>query len=287
VFVNMEVMDQPSTPEVATTYSAHANSGPLAMLRDLRDGFAMGPVWRAFAWDEIQQRYRRSVLGVAWIGISYLIFVAAISLFFSGFATLSARHFIFYVALGFAGFTFLIGNVTDGCQVFRAAGTWIKSTPLPYSVYVYKSIARSVFPFLIQLAVGFSVMAVLGWRPTWGALYALPALAVYLVNAVWVQFFFGLFATRWRDFSHLVAAITRVLFFATPILWVYAEQTGLRKTVAGFNPLTHFLEIFRAPLLGDPMLPQSWPAVLGVTMAGWTATILVASVMRRRLPFWV
>lgn len=271
----------------AAVYSARANSGPLAVLRDLGEGFAMGPVWRAFAWDEIQQRYRRSVLGLAWIALSYLIFVLAISFFFGGFASLGARHFIQYVALGFAAFSFLIGNITDGCQVFQVAGSWIKSTPLPYSIYIYKSIARSLFPFAIQLVVAFGFMAALGWRPGWSALYAIPAVAIYLVNAVSIQMIFGLIAARWRDISHLVSAITRVLFFTTPILWVYAEQTGLRKTVAGINPLTHFLEIFRAPLLGEPVLAHSWQVALGVTAGGWVLAIFLASFMRRRLPFWV
>lgn len=279
---------RPQKPQQnAAVYSARANSGPLAVFRDLGEGFAMGPVWRAFAWDEIQQRYRRSALGLAWIAISYLIFVAAIALFFSGFSSVSARHFIQYVALGFAAFTFLIGNITDGCEVFRVSGSWIKSTPLPYSIYIYKSIARSLFPFAIQLAVAFGFMTALGWRPTWSALYAIPAVAIYLVNAVSIQMIFGLIAARWRDFSHLVGAITRVLFFATPILWVYAEQTGLRKTVAGINPLTHFLEIFRAPLLGEPVLAHNWQVVAGVTAGGWIIAIFLASFMRRRLPFWV
>lgn len=270
-----------------TVNSSRSRSGPAAVIADLWEGWRAGPIWRAFAWDEIQHRYRRSALGLAWIVISYLVFVGAISLFFGGFSSMGGAGFTSYAAVGYAAFTFLVGNVTDGCQVFRVSATWIKSSSLPYSVYVYKSIARSLFPFAIQVAVSFAVMAAMGWRPHWGALMAAPALVLYLVNAVWVQLFFGLVAARWRDISHLTAAITRVLFFLTPILWVYDERTGVTKRIAELNPFTHFLEIFRAPILGQPLPADSWLFALAWTAAGWALAITAASFMRRRLPFWV
>lgn len=274
-------------PRRRRTYSAGAMSGPRAVIRDLTEGFAMGPVWRAFAWDEIQHRYRRSALGLAWIVVSYLIWVAAIAIFFKDFNALGGNRFTMYVALGYAAFTFLIGNVTDGCEVFRTSANWIKSTPLPYSIYIYKSIARSSFVFAIQLLTSILVMAALGWRPPASAIWAAPAIVVFFLNAVWLQLFFGLVAARWRDISHLVGAITRILFFMTPILWVYGERGGAVRIVSEINPLTHFLAIFRAPMLGTELTPYAWAHVGAWTIGGWVLAIAAGSVMRRRLPFWV
>ena len=267
--------------------SVDAVSGARAVLRDLGRGLALGRVWRAFAWDEVQNRYRRSLLGVAWIAIAYAFFVIAILMFFRGFAAREDTAFLHYVAVGLAAFQFLVGILADGCQVFVGASTWLKSTALPYSIYVYKSIARSLFPFAIQLTVAFLLMLATGWRPTFGALLALPALGIYLVNAVWVQILLGHVAARWRDVGHLIGTIQRVLFFATPILWVYDERSGGVRALADFNPLTHYIEVFRAPLLGEAMNPVSWPLVLVFTAIGWLAAIAVSSRMRRRLPFLV
>ena len=268
-------------------YSARANSGPVAVIGDLLDGWRRGPIWRAFAWDEIQQRYRRSILGLAWIVISYVIFVLSIALFFGGFTAMGSNSFTPYVAVGYAAFGFLIGNITDGCEVFRGSSTWIKSSSLPYSIYIYKSIARSFFPFVVQLLTALVLMIGFGWRPHWGIFLAVPALLIFLVNAIWLQLFFGLIAARWRDIAHLVSAVTRILFFMTPILWVYEERSGIVRKIAGINPLTHFLQIFRAPILGESVALESWLIVLGWTGAGWIVAVATASVMRRRLPFWV
>lgn len=247
----------------------------------------MRPVWQAFAWDEIQHRYRRSKLGLAWIALSYFLFVFAIGLFFNGFASKSAKEFLYYVALGFACFTFLISNLTDGTGVFRSSSNWIKSATLPYSIYAYKSVARSLFPFVIQLTCAAVIMVGSGWRPSLTILWCVPALVMYLVNAIWIQIFMGLVSARWQDITHLVSAITRLLFFTTPIVWVFEERTGLVRKVAHLNPLTHFLGIMRTPLLGGNPPLDSWLVVLGLTVAGWLGTLFVAGKMRRRLPFWV
>lgn len=279
--------DELELPTDAVVFSARSQTGPFAILRDLRDGFRHGPIWRVFAWDEIENRYRRSMLGVAWIGISYAFFVVVIVLFFRGFAAKGTNYYINHVAVGYAAFMFLMSNVTDGCHVFKASATWIKSASLPYSVYVFKGLARAFFPFVIHFGVAIIIMLIYGWRPSWSALLAAPALFVYLINAVWVQYLLGLIAARWQDVIHLIATITRLLFFATPIIWVYSETSGMRRVLADFNPFTHFVEIFRAPLIGDPIIDISWPIVLGCTAVGWIVTIIAGGYMRRRLPFWV
>ncbi len=261
--------------------------GVAGVLADLRAGFAKGELWRHFAWDEIQNRYRRSALGIAWIGLSFLFFVVVIVLFFRGMSRADPGYFMMYVAIGFAAFNFLIGNVTDGCEVFRTSATWIKSTPLPYSVHIYKSISRSVFTFGIQFSLTLIVITIAGWRPHPGALMAIPALLIFLLNAVWIQLLFGLFATRFRDISHLISTITRLLFFTTPILWTMEQRTGLVRKIALYNPLTHYIEIFRAPIMNITPLEQSWPIVLGLTLIGSVVTVFCASVMLKRLPFWL
>jgi ABC-type polysaccharide/polyol phosphate export permease len=257
------------------------------VLSDLAAGLKRHEVWRAFAWDETQQRYRRSVFGVAWIALSYVAFVAAIAVFFGAFSGMEGREFVFYVAIGFAAFVFLIGNIIDGCAVFRGSANWIKSSALPYSIYVYKSIARSSFTFALDLCVAFLGMLALGWRPALAALWAAPALVLYFVNAVWIQWFFGMAAARFPDISHLTGALSRMLIFATPVLWVYDRTSGAARMGADLNPLTHLLEIFRKPLLTGEVPLESWRFALLFTAAGWTAMLLVGGFARRRIPFWV
>lgn len=256
---------------------------------DLAAGARRPSLWLAFAADEIQQRYRRSRLGFAWIIISYLVFVGSISLFFGGFSDLGFGYFTVYVAVNFAIFIFLLGNVSDGCAVFRVSRTWIKSTSLPHSIYVFKSIARSLFVFGVNFTVAIIILFAAGHSLHPVALLAVPAFLVLLVNAVFVQMMFGYVTARFADLDHLMQSITRILFFTTPVLWVREEQAapGLRNTISEINPFTHALEIFSAPLLGNMPDPRSWMIMALLTCMMCVITVCVTGYAHRRLPYWI
>jgi len=268
-------------------YDLHAASGVRGFWMDLWAGLSMVELWRTFAWDEIQQRYRRSMLGVSWILLSFLMFVGGVSFFFSALSGWELQSFIVYVALGYAAFIFISGNFIDGCQVFTASHVWIKALSLPYSVHVYRSLFRSLLIFALQMAVVIPLMIWSGWVPGLVTLLVVPALAIYVLNAVAVQYLLGLIAARFQDVGHLVTSITRLLIFVTPILWVREGLDGARAFAADLNPLTHYVEIFRAPLLGEMPRMTSWAVVFGVTLGIWVAAALCAAVFRRRLPYWL
>ncbi len=254
---------------------------------DLIDGLRMADLWRTFAWDEIQQRYRRSLLGVAWIVIAYAMFVGGVSIIFSAFSREDAAFFLMHVAIGYAAFTFLVGNITDGCTVFTGARVWIQSIALPHSIHIYRSVCRSIFIFCLQFIVASIILVLAGWRPSILNLLVIPAIFLFLLNAIAIQYLMGLISARYRDVTHLVSSITRLLLFITPILWTRFDLRGLRSMLADFNPVAHYLEIFRAPLMGLEPRPLSWIVVGAMTILVWIAAAVMAARMRRRLAYWL
>lgn len=273
----------------AVFISRGGQSGILVGFRDLVGGLSRTELWFAFAADEVQQRYRRSRLGLAWIVVSYLLFVGSISVFFGGFSSRGAGEFTAYVAVCYALFAFLTANLTDGCAVFRSSRTWIKGVPLPHSIHVLKSVARGVFVFFINMSVAFVVLLVTGHLFDPIAWLAIPAFLILLINAVFVQTYLGYAAARFRDFEHLLSSMTRILFFTTPILWIRAEQPAgsLRRAISDVNPFTHALEIFSAPLLGHMPDPLSWKIIGILTVLNFFIMLGVAYVAHRRLPYWL
>jgi ABC-type polysaccharide/polyol phosphate export permease len=269
--------------------SIGGKSGLLIGLRDLIRGLRKRRLWWAFAMDEVQQRYRRSRLGLAWIVISYLLFVASIAIFFGGFSEKGPSDFVAHVAVNYALFSFLVANITDGCAVFRTSKTWVSSMPLPHSIHVLKSVARSVFVFAITMIVAVVVLLATGHLRTAVSWLALPAFLVLLVNAIFVQTYLGYLTARFRDVEHLVQSVTRILFFTTPILWVRSEVPAgsLRRVIADVNPLTHAVEIVSAPLLGHIPDVMSWKVIGVLTIVNFILMLTASYVSHRRLPYWL
>jgi ABC-type polysaccharide/polyol phosphate export permease len=60
-----------------------------------------------------------------------------------------------------------------------------------------------------------------------------------------------------------------------------------RAFIADFNQLFHFIQILRAPLLGQAAPLTSWAVVLAVTLVGWGVTLTFASRWIKRVPYWL
>jgi ABC-type polysaccharide/polyol phosphate export permease len=95
-----------------------------------------------------------------------------------------------------------------------------------------------------------------------------------------------IFCTRYQDMAQVVNVGTQIVFFFTPILW-QVETLKNRTYLAEMNPVYHWIEIIRAPLLGH--LP-------GVNNYLWSlASLVVLSLLaayflgryRSRIAYWL
>jgi ABC-2 type transport system permease protein len=77
----------------------------------------------------------------------------------------------------------------------------------------------------------------------------------------------------------------------TPIIWndatLEAQGAGHWRTIVQLNPLLHYLDIVRAPLLGAPQELHHWVVVIVLTVVGWIAAALALRQYRARVPYWV
>ena len=118
-------------------------------------------------------------------------------------------------------------------------------------------------------------------------------MALLIVNGVWVTMLFGIIATRYRDVAPLLEAMVQLLFYVTPIVWTtqtLKEQGGdiaQRALLAEINPLFHYMEIIRAPLIGQPIAAYHWWIVLGCTVVGLLLALLAMKQWRFRVSYWV
>jgi len=51
--------------------------------REFIDGFRATQIWGMLGWDDIRQRYRRSVLGPFWITLSMGVFILLLSVIYA------------------------------------------------------------------------------------------------------------------------------------------------------------------------------------------------------------
>jgi len=272
---------------VSAPYSYRSNSNAVSdALFDLKEGLERHSLWINLGLQEVKQLYRGSLLGAAWIVVSFLMFGAGLIWFFGALSSSDARWFAAYLLIGLWVFQYISTAITGACTVFIAAEGWLRSQRLPMSLFAYKLTFRNVFNLaLTGLSVAMA-LAFLRHPLTWGALWAIPALVVIVYTSVWVSLLLGFLTARFRDLQHIVATIMRFAFLMTPVLWV-ADELGTRGKFANINPLTHFIAIVREPLLNGQVVMFHWWVVLAMTVVGSLVTFAVFARFRRDLIFWL
>ena len=259
--------------------------------RDLVDGFARRELWLHLGWQDIKQKYRRSILGPFWITIATGTTAIAMGLLYSKLFGLELAEHLPYVTLGLIIWNMINAAILEGSEVFIANEGLIKQLPTPLSVHVYRLVWRQMILFAHNMVI-FVIIAVIYPKPwSWADLTVIPAIALIMATCVWVSFCFGILATRYRDIGPLLAALVQLLFFMTPIIWnaetLQRQGAGRWAGIIELNPLLHYLDILRAPLLGAHQEPRHWIVVITLTVLGWCAAALALRQYRARVPYWV
>lgn len=260
---------------------------------DLAAGWKQRNLWGHLGLQDVKQGYRRSVLGPLWITISMAVMAFALGILYSALFGLPIEEFLPYVATGLIIWTFISGCINQGTEVFIKNEGLIKQLPAPLSVHVFRLVWNQVLLFFHNIAVWAALMLIF-WRPLgFEALLAIPGFLIVVANGLWVAFLVGIIATRFRDIPPVMGSIVQLSFFLTPIVWVYADfrnrggSVGERARLAEFNPFLHFLEILRAPMIGDPIVLRHWIIALAITVVGWTLALFALRNYRARVSYWV
>ncbi|MET0758034.1 MAG: ABC transporter permease, partial [Mycobacterium sp.] len=159
--------------------------------RDLADGYGRRELWLHLGWQDIKQRYRRSVLGPFWITIATGVTAVAMGGLYSVLFKLELSEHLPYVTLGLIIWNLINAAILEGADVFVANEGLIKQLPTPLSVHVYRLVWRQMILFAHNIVI-YVIIAIIFPKPwSWADLAVIPALGLIMLNCVWVSLCFG------------------------------------------------------------------------------------------------
>ncbi|WP_343074126.1 ABC transporter permease [Microvirga zambiensis] len=259
----------------------------LDVLREVRDGWRWRELWMTLGWRDVQTRHRQSHIGPFWNTLSLAFVATCIGSLYGGIMGHPMSDYIPHLVTGYMIWIFLNALVTEGKDAFVSNASAIREIAVPGTVYVYKLLWKNLIILGFNAIVYFAVLALYQVWPFPSIVLVLPALAMILLNGIWVALLLGLINVRYRDLGQLIPNAMRLAFFVTPILWFPDSASGIRAVFVYFNPFYYFIELLRAPLLGQPPGLLIWAVAFGITVVGWGITLPVYAHWRRRIAFWV
>lgn len=230
---------------------------------------------------DLRLRYRRSVLGVGWSLLNPIAMTAVFTIVFSNMLGAGAWEYAPSLLTGMAVWNFLKEAATTGSRSLIANESYIRQSPLPYTLYPLRTVFGQAIHAGIALAVVVGLLVIIQQSPR--PLLVLPAVLPGLVLAFFAAWAVATIAAfvnvYFQDTQHLLEVAAQIGFFLTPIIYPpeVLRRQGLDLVVT-LNPVNLFLDLIRAPLLtgvppdgGVYLAAAAVTGVLGLLAAGTTA----------------
>lgn len=233
-------------------------------------------------------RYRKTLIGPLWMMVGPAIFITLIGVLYAQINQSNADIFVPFMAVGYVVWTLISGFVNGSTTIFQRFRAQILQGELNLIDIVMVGVFTTILQFLHQIIIIFIVFISFDVSLSPYALVSLFGLFIIMANGIWLSVFFGIIGARYRDFPEMILALMRIAFLATPVIWIPAEGSrGIMGKFALYNPFYHFIEIFRAPLLGNPISTVTWIVTLGITVAGFGLAYLFIRRFERNVVLWI
>jgi ABC-type polysaccharide/polyol phosphate export permease len=246
--------------------------------------------WLSLVFNDLQRRYRHSVLGVGWSLLHPLATALVTAVVFHQLFHLPLRTFLPFVLSGLACWSYLTAATLQGCQSYIQAEGYIRQHPLPVVIYPLRTTLGALIHFLIALVLVTVIAQFL--TGAWGlgpALLLVPGILIFFLLGWALAVLAGLVHVVFRDTQHIMEVVFQILFYLTPIIYParLGETTRLGRLLA-CNPLLYFLDLIRQPLLeGRPAPAMSYGIAAAITLLLGTAAVATVGYQQRRVVFYL
>ena len=255
-------------------------------MQDIVDGVARWPLWIKLGWNDILQRYRRSLLGPFWLTASMAIMVIALGVVYAEIFKVALRDFMPFLCVGLLVWGYISAMLSEAGELFTGSESYIKQIRLPYSLYVFRFIWSKAIIFAHNFVIYFGIIIYFQLWPGVAVLYAIPGFLILTLNGILTSSYLGIISARFRDIPQIVTSVVQIVFFITPIMWK-PELLGTRSYLMTWNPFFHLIEIVRAPLLGQAPALENYVAAGLITAANILVAAAFFSRFRARIAYWL
>jgi ABC-type polysaccharide/polyol phosphate export permease len=258
----------------------------LEALTDVYSGVQRYHLWGLLGYQDIKQRYRRSILGPFWLTMSTAIMVCSMGFLYALLFKMDVHKYLPYLTVGMIVWGFFSTLISEGCTVFISSEAFIKQIKLPLFAHVARMIWKNFLIFMHNFVI---LIVVIWWGDVnigWGTVISLFGMLLALANGAWVSLLLGMISARYRDIPPVVNSLVQIVFFLTPIMW-RADALGDRQWIAYMNPIYHVLECIRRPLLGEGVNISNFIVAGLLCLVGWVFTVLFYARFSKRVPYWV
>jgi lipopolysaccharide transport system permease protein len=283
----MQLVKDTPTEEIPPTQGSTSQSGPPGDAQpvtvieprpgwrfiDFRELWQYRELLYFLAWRDLKVRYKQTALGAAWAVLQPLATMIVFTLFLGKVAGISTGD-IPYPLFVFAGtlpWTFFANSIASSGQTVVGNKQLVTKIYFPRLLMPFSAIGPFFLDFLIALGVFGILMCWYGVAPGWWVVLAPVTFLGLTLAALGVGTLLAALTVAYRDFRYVVPFGVQLWMFATPCIYMQAEQVvGPRgQALLPLNPAYGLISNFRQVMLGGS------PDWYSLVVSGGMAVVLV------------
>ena len=258
------------------------------MLRQVATLFRYRLLISSLVGRELKARYRGSVLGFFWSFVNPLLLLLTYGLVFTymlkGVRSAATEPYFLFLFCGILPWTWFSASLLESSGVLIAGGNLIKKVLFPAEVLPVVTVLANLAHFLLGLPILILFLLVKG-HLSWTALLLPLPLLVQLLLTLGLALLVSALTVHFRDIQNILSHVLHLWFFATPVLYAYAEAGGALTTLLRFNPMTHVIVSYQQLLFeGVVHVSRGLMAAVLCGLAAYAAGAFVFERLRDTLP---
>jgi len=257
------------------------------MIKILAESILNYKLWFAWAWNDILQRYRRSILGPFWITISSATVILCLGFIYSSMLNVPLENYIPWLGVGLILWYFFSSIIIEGTNLFTEHEGLMKEIRINYLIFIFRVLIRNVIILFHNMIIIACIILYFDIGLNFNILLFIPGIILCSISAFAVIGICGIICARYRDVSHIITNFTQLLFFLTPIIWKPNLIEGRKLLIVDFNPLFYFLNIVRNPLINLEVGLISWVVSLIITILLIVIFFIFFYLYRKKIVFWL
>lgn len=214
----------------------------------------------------IKNRYKRSALGLAWTMLNPLLTMVVLSLVFSNLFAPAVNHYPVYLLSGLVLWNFVAQSTTAAMNDLVWNSNLLKRVYVPRSIFAVAAVGTGLVNLGLAL-IPLGLVALATGVPLKPAILIMPVIGILAsMFALGIGLFMSTLAVYYTDVIDTYRVILTAWLYLTPVFYPASIVPPVVGRWLQFNPMTHIVECFRAPLYRGE-LPEAHSLLIAFTAA--------------------
>lgn len=257
-------------------------------VHDLVEAIKDWRFWWTFGLNDARRVYMRTRFGIAWEIVGPALFVYCVGFAYTRLLDYDLSTFLPHICLGYIIWLNMQFIVNEGCFNLIRADMLLLSNPRPILSLSLRRFVNSAIYSSVHVVILVPILVLL--FPVFTSIslfHLLYFLFVYVLAALSLLVVLSVACLRFRDLAPLIAALNRLAFFVTPIIWTEKNLGSAGQFITNINPYSYFLGGLRSSILGLPITGSDMLLPLIIALALMIVAIILLDHFKQRVPFWL